>query len=213
LGTQNPLPPSQELTPDPYMSHTNPIHTLISRFLRFILILPSHLCRDFPNLFSPRHFHTRTLHTYTLPPMHSTFPDHLILLDLMNLIISREPIPVAALSKAWVCGRWLAGIVGSNPAECVDVYLLCCVLSGRGRGLCDGLITRPEESYRLWCVVVCDHESCIMRWPWPIEGCYAMVQKNLYLDRSTNRNSTTNAIFKLATSNYMNTQAFRPPTQ
>ena len=27
----------------------------------------------------------------------------------------------------------------------------CCVLLGRG--LCDGLITRPEESYRLWCVV------------------------------------------------------------
>jgi len=27
-----------------------------------------------------------------------------------------------------------------------------------GRGLCDGLITRPEESYRLWCVVVCDLE-------------------------------------------------------
>ena len=25
-----------------------------------------------------------------------------------------------------------------------------------GRGLCDGLITRPEESYRLWCIVVCD---------------------------------------------------------
>ena len=30
----------------------------------------------------------------------------------------------------------------------------CCVLSGIG--LCDELITRPEESYRLWCVVVCD---------------------------------------------------------
>ena len=26
-----------------------------------------------------------------------------------------------------------------------------------------GLITRPEESYRLWCVVVCDHETSIMR--------------------------------------------------
>jgi len=25
-----------------------------------------------------------------------------------------------------------------------------------GRGLCDELITRPEESYLLWCVVVCD---------------------------------------------------------
>jgi hypothetical protein len=30
----------------------------------------------------------------------------------------------------------------------------CCVLSGRG--LYDELITRPEESYRLCCVVVCD---------------------------------------------------------
>jgi len=34
--------------------------------------------------------------------------------------------------------------------------LVCCVLSGRG--LCDELITRPEESYRLWCVV-CDLET------------------------------------------------------
>jgi hypothetical protein len=28
-----------------------------------------------------------------------------------------------------------------------------------GRGLCDGLITRLEESYRLWRVVVCDQET------------------------------------------------------
>jgi hypothetical protein len=28
-----------------------------------------------------------------------------------------------------------------------------------GRGLGDELITRPEESYRLWCVVVCDPET------------------------------------------------------
>ena len=36
------------------------------------------------------------------------------------------------------------------------MFICCesCVLSGRG--LCDELITRPEESYRLWCVVVCD---------------------------------------------------------
>jgi hypothetical protein len=33
----------------------------------------------------------------------------------------------------------------------------CCVLSGKG--LCDELITRPEESYRLWCVIVCDLEN------------------------------------------------------
>jgi len=28
-----------------------------------------------------------------------------------------------------------------------------------GRGLCDELITRPEEPYRLWCVVVYDLET------------------------------------------------------
>jgi len=28
-----------------------------------------------------------------------------------------------------------------------------------GRGLCDGLITLPEESYQLWRVVVCDQET------------------------------------------------------
>jgi len=33
----------------------------------------------------------------------------------------------------------------------------CCVLSGRG--LCDGLITRSEESCRMWRVVVCDQET------------------------------------------------------
>ena len=40
------------------------------------------------------------------------------------------------------------------PGAWMFVCCECCVLSGRG--LCDGLITRPEESYRLWCVVVCD---------------------------------------------------------
>jgi hypothetical protein len=38
----------------------------------------------------------------------------------------------------------------------------CCVMSGRG--LCDELVPRPEESYRLWCVSnVCDHETSTKR--------------------------------------------------
>ena len=37
-----------------------------------------------------------------------------------------------------------------------------------GRDLCDGLITRPEESYRLWCVVVCDPENFMNEEPYPI---------------------------------------------
>ena len=44
----------------------------------------------------------------------------------------------------------------------------CCLLSGRG--LCDELIIRPEDSYRLWCVAVCDLETSWMRRPWPNGG-------------------------------------------
>jgi len=32
-----------------------------------------------------------------------------------------------------------------------------------GRGLCDELTTRPEESYRLWCVAVCVIETSSTR--------------------------------------------------
>jgi hypothetical protein len=39
----------------------------------------------------------------------------------------------------------------------MSVSCECCVLSGRG--LCDGLITCPEESYRVWCVSECDREA------------------------------------------------------
>jgi len=35
-----------------------------------------------------------------------------------------------------------------------------------GRGLCDELITRPVESYRLCCVVVCDLETSKMSAPY-----------------------------------------------
>jgi hypothetical protein len=40
------------------------------------------------------------------------------------------PIPVVARSKLWVCGRSLAGIMGSNPARgrgCLSlVSVVCC---------------------------------------------------------------------------------------
>jgi len=42
-----------------------------------------------------------------------------------------------------------------------------------GRSLCDKLITHPEKSYRLWCVVVCDLETSWMRRPWLTGGCRA----------------------------------------
>jgi len=56
----------------------------------------------------------------------------------------------------WSCGQgvglrtlacWDYGFESSRGHECL---LECCVFSGRG--LCVRLITRAEESYRLWCV-------------------------------------------------------------
>jgi len=45
--------------------------------------------------------------------------------------------------------------------------IFCCACSVLlGIGLCDELITRPEESYQLWCVVVCDPETSGMRRSW-----------------------------------------------
>ena len=57
-------------------------------------------------------------------------------------------------------GRSPSVVAGSNPAGGMDVCVLCVV-----RGLCNELITRPEESYRLWCVVVCDLETTRKRRP------------------------------------------------
>jgi hypothetical protein len=58
------------------------------------------------------------------------------------------PIMVAAPSKAWVCSSSLVGIAGSNPAEAwMSVSCESCMLSGRG--IRDGLIASPEESYRI----------------------------------------------------------------
>jgi hypothetical protein len=53
------------------------------------------------------------------------------------------------------------------PGAWLFVRCECCVLSGSG--LCVGLITRPEESYRLW-RVVCDQETSKTRRLKPATG-------------------------------------------
>ena len=51
---------------------------------------------------------------------------------------------MAPLSKAWVCGRSLAGIMNSNPAGVIDMSLvsvLCCQIEvfATGRSLIQGI--------------------------------------------------------------------------
>ena len=60
----------------------------------------------------------------------------------------RRRSAAASLLRSWV---------RIPPGAWMFVCCECCVLSGRGLG--DELITGPEESYRLWCVVVCDLEN------------------------------------------------------
>jgi len=68
-------------------------------------------------------------------------------------------IRLAARTKAWVSGHSLAAILGSNPAGDMDIcFCKCCVLSGTG--VCDGPISRQEDSYRV-CVCVCVSLSVI----------------------------------------------------
>ena len=72
--------------------------------------------------------------------------------DTHNRQISMPPVGIEPTISA-----------GERPHAWIFVCWECRVLSGRG--LCDELITRPKESNRLWCVVVCDLETSRIRAP------------------------------------------------
>ena len=61
------------------------------------------------------------------------------------------------LRRRSAAARLLRSWVRIPPGAWMSVCCDCCVLSGRG--LCDELITHPEESYQLWCVVASDLEN------------------------------------------------------
>jgi len=54
-----------------------------------------------------------------------------------------------------------------------------------GRGLCDELITRPEESYRLCCVVVCDLETSRMGAPYTYDISRLRVKQSIAVNQCT----------------------------
>jgi len=65
-------------------------------------------------------------------------------------------------TAARLLGLWFRIPPGAWMFVCCE----CFVLSGRV--LCDELITRPEESYRLWCVVMCDLENLMNEEPYTV---------------------------------------------
>jgi len=102
----------------------------------------------------------------------------LLLLLLMHIIIlyCRSQWP-RGLRRRSAAARLLRSWVRIPTGAWMFVCCECCVLSGRG--LCDELITRLGESYRLWCVVVCDLETSRMRRPWPALGRSATEKKSI----------------------------------
>jgi len=70
----------------------------------------------------------RTLH-YT--SVYSVLHCHLLPLQVMIYVVTHSkfynhtvPVPVAARSKVWVCGRSLPGVVGSNTVSAMEACLL-----------------------------------------------------------------------------------------
>jgi len=74
-------------------------------------------------------------------------------------------------STARLLRSWIRIPLGAWMFVCCE----CCVLSGSG--LCDGLITRPEESYRLWHIVMCDQETSKTRRLKPTTGLWEYNQR------------------------------------
>ena len=80
--------------------------------------------------------------------------------DTHNRQISMPPVgfePTISAGERPAAAHLLRSWVRFPPRAWIFVCCECRVLSGRG--LCDELITRREESYRLCSVVVCDLET------------------------------------------------------
>jgi hypothetical protein len=71
---------------------------------------------------------------------------------ITNHTAELEPVLVGRSAAARLLRSWVRIPRGAWMSVCCECYVLS------GRGLCDELITLPEESYRLWRVVLCDQE-------------------------------------------------------
>jgi hypothetical protein len=73
------------------------------------------------------------------------------------MLLSVDPKWPRDLRRRFAAAGLLRSWVRIPPVAWMSVCCGCCGLSGKG--LCDELVTRLDESHRLWRVVVCDQET------------------------------------------------------
>ena len=109
--------------------------------------------------------------TFEFQSIHNKrMPELTLSIAVVQVKLGRQIIITYTCKVGFGPSQWPRGLRGRSeaahllrlwvripPRALVSVCCKCCVLSGRV--LCDELITRPEESYRLWSVVVCDLET------------------------------------------------------
>ena len=110
-------------------------------------------------------------HSFSANAIHICLTTFIIIL---TILLERRSQWSRDLRRRSAAARLLRSWVQIPPGG-MDVCCECCVLLGRG--LCDELVTRSGESFRMCCVVVCDLETSRMRRPWPALGHSARAKK------------------------------------
>ena len=116
-----------------------------------------------------------------------------------------EPIPVATMSKAWVYGRSVTGVSGSNPVRSMDAWFLwvCCVVRWSSLLRADHL-SRGVIRLAYACVSQCDCETLIMRSPWPCRGFSAVGEKGCYFSDTCFKTALSSLYIMLYTFCFLN---------
>ena len=91
------------------------------------------------------------------------YPDWSSLIFYIPIVLIRRSQWPRGLRRRSAAAPLLRSWIRIPPGAWMFVCCECRVLSGRG--LCDELITRPEESYQLWCAV-CDLETSRINAPY-----------------------------------------------
>jgi hypothetical protein len=104
------------------LSHLYPVYSFPPSSCTIYFNVIVHRRLDLPTGLIPLDFLTKPFNVF-ISVTYATCPTHIIL-GLFFPIFCQVSAPVAARSKSWVCGRWLARISDSNPAVGMHVCLV-----------------------------------------------------------------------------------------